>query len=79
MKLYQDDGLCGALVLGAMGHGDVEGHDCCGVTKSGNWREDREKKLVEGAEVELDLCVLLGSEWRGYFGELKAVTEKGNC
>jgi hypothetical protein len=63
-----------------MGHGDVEGHDFCGVTKSGNWGEEREKKLVGGGEVELDLCVLLGgSEWRGHFGELKAVTEKGNC
>jgi hypothetical protein len=60
VKLYQDDGLCGALVLGAMGHGDVERHGCCCLMESGNWGEERKKKLVERGEVELDLGVLLG-------------------
>jgi len=77
VKLYQDDGLCGALVLGAMGHGDVEGHDCCGVTKGGNWGEKREKRLVEGAEVELDLCVLLGGMSGGDTLEIEGGDRKG--
>lgn len=77
MKLYQDNGLCGALVLGAMGHGDVEGHDCCGVMKSGNWREEREKKLVEGGEIELDLSVLLGGVSGGDTLEIEGGDQKG--
>lgn len=28
MKLYQDNGLCSALVLRTMGHGNVKRHDC---------------------------------------------------
>ena len=48
VKLYQDDGLGGALLLCAMRHGDVEGHFARAEreTRAG-WKEMRERSVSE--------------------------------
>jgi hypothetical protein len=61
-KLYQDNGLCSALVLRTMGHGNVKRHDCGGVVKRLRGRERGREQEVMKARVRKWLSFLTGGE-----------------
>jgi hypothetical protein len=46
VKLYQDDGLGGALILGAMRQRNVERHDVVGLRRRSGAREEGKSTIL---------------------------------